>query len=57
MPRKGPVQPRPDVRVSLDLVVPLWNEEEVLDLLFERLGSVFSVENLERAGIRSIRYI
>ncbi len=57
MPRKDPVQPRPDVRVSLDLVIPLWNEEDVLDLLFERLGSVFSIENLERARIHSIRYI
>lgn len=43
--------------VSLDLVIPVWNEEEVLSLLFQRLGDAFSPERCERSGIRSVRYV
>lgn len=37
--------------------MPLWNEQDVLGLLFERLGSVFSSEACERCGIASVRYV
>lgn len=35
----------------------MWNEEEVLDILFERLGTVFSPDRLEKAKVRSVRYV
>jgi glycosyltransferase involved in cell wall biosynthesis len=43
--------------VSLDLVVPIWNEEEVLPLLFERLGTAFSADRCARSGIGRVRYV
>lgn len=46
-----------DSRVSLDVVVPVWNEEDVLPLLLAKLEAVFSPENLERSRIRSVRYV
>jgi dolichol-phosphate mannosyltransferase len=53
----GTGPPSRDAWVSLDIVVPLWNEEEVLALLLERLRSVFSRETLQRSRIRSVRYL
>jgi polyisoprenyl-phosphate glycosyltransferase len=50
-------QPRQESWVSLDIVVPIWNEEEVLSLLFDRLGAVFSADALRQARIRSVRYV
>jgi dolichol-phosphate mannosyltransferase len=44
-------------RVSLDVVVAVWNEEEMLPLLFERLTAVFTPESLARSGIASVRYV
>jgi len=49
--------PRQDSWVSLDIVIPVWNEEEVLGLLFDRLGAVFSKSALEAARIRQVRYV
>lgn len=43
--------------VSLDLVVPIWNEEEVLPLLFERLARAFSAERCAASGIGTVRYV
>jgi glycosyltransferase involved in cell wall biosynthesis len=43
--------------VTLDVVVAVWNEEEVLALLFERLGSVFSSEKLQQLRIKTVRYL
>src|SRR5688572_1704266 len=43
--------------VSLDLVIPIYNEEEALRLLFARLAAVFSTDSLPRHGIRSVRYL
>lgn len=42
---------------SLDVVVPVFNEESVLPLLFDRLRSVFSDSVLKKAGISSVRFI
>ena len=38
-------------------MVAVWNEEEVLALLFERLGSVFSSEKLQQLRIKTVRYL
>jgi dolichol-phosphate mannosyltransferase len=43
--------------VSLDIVVPVWNEEEVLEPLLQRLESVFSPDAQRAAGIKAVRYL
>jgi glycosyltransferase involved in cell wall biosynthesis len=43
--------------ISLDVVIPIWNEEAVLASLFERLDGVFAPPQLARAGITQVRYI
>jgi dolichol-phosphate mannosyltransferase len=43
--------------LTLDLIIPLYNEAEVLDLLFETLDRTFSSENLARRNIVRVRYI
>jgi dolichol-phosphate mannosyltransferase len=43
--------------VSLDVVIPVWNEEAVLPRLFESLGAVFSREARETLGLASVRYV
>jgi dolichol-phosphate mannosyltransferase len=43
--------------VSLDLVIPVWNEEDVVALLFRRLDEAFSAERCRASGIRSVRYV
>jgi dolichol-phosphate mannosyltransferase len=48
---------RRDQPVSLDLVIPVWNEEAVLDLLFEHLAAAFSPERCAKSGIASVRYV
>lgn len=50
-------QPRQESWVSLDIVVPVWNEEEVLGILFDRLSAVFSADTLLARRIRSVRYV
>ena len=42
---------------SLDIVIPVYNEETVLPLLFERLESVFSPQALNRHHISRVRYV
>lgn len=42
---------------SLDIVVPLYNEEDMVRALFSRLETVFSTSALEEHGIRDVRYI
>jgi dolichol-phosphate mannosyltransferase len=44
-------------QVSLDVVIPVWNEEEVVDLLVERLQAVFGPEARRASGLRSVRYL
>jgi polyisoprenyl-phosphate glycosyltransferase len=48
---------RRDRPVTLDLVIPLWNEEEMLGLLFERLAETFSPARCAQSGIASVRYV
>lgn len=48
---------RDEQEVSLDVVLPLYNEEEVIDALIDRLGEVFAPDRLRGARIRSIRYV
>lgn len=43
--------------VSLEVVIPVWNEEDVLDLLVQRLQSAFSPATREAAGLKSVRYL
>jgi glycosyltransferase involved in cell wall biosynthesis len=43
--------------LRLDVVVPVWNEEQALDLLFRRLEAVFSPEARESHGIAAVRYL
>jgi glycosyltransferase involved in cell wall biosynthesis len=42
---------------ALDIVIPVWNEEQTVEILFERLGRAFSREVLEKHGIASVRYV
>lgn len=44
-------------QVSLDVVIPVWNEEAVLGSLFERLSHVFSPDQLQHSRIDSVRYL
>ncbi len=46
-----------DRAVSLDIVLPVFNEEESVGSLFERLREVFSPTALEQSGIRSVRFV
>ncbi|MHC4607582.1 MAG: glycosyltransferase family 2 protein [Planctomycetota bacterium] len=48
---------RPDQSATLEVVIPFYNEERVLDLLIGRLAEVFSPEALERYGLKSARFL
>jgi len=51
---------RPDriqKNITLDIIIPVYNEEEVLDNLFLRLEKVFSLEKLQLNNIKSVRYL
>jgi glycosyltransferase involved in cell wall biosynthesis len=48
---------RRDRPVTLDLVIPVWNEEAVLGLLFQRLAEAFSPDRCAASGIASVRYV
>ncbi len=43
--------------VTLDLVIPFFNEEEVLATLLTRLRSAFSAERLRAQGVSAVRYL
>ena len=43
--------------VRLDVVVPVWNEQAVLGLLFDRLGQVFSAAACQARGLLGVRYL
>lgn len=43
--------------VSLDVVIPVFNEEAVLERLLARLVEVFAPEACRSHGIRSVRYL
>ncbi len=42
---------------SLDIVIPLFDEEPVLPVLFERLRATFDEEATARAGLNRVRYL
>jgi len=48
--------PRPQ-QVSLDIVIPVFNEDETLELLFQRLESVFSLAARSACGLSRVRYL
>jgi polyisoprenyl-phosphate glycosyltransferase len=48
---------RAGASVTLDLVIPLWNEEEVLARLLECLRDVFSPENNARNKLAHVRFV
>jgi dolichol-phosphate mannosyltransferase len=56
-PPSSIVRPRRESPVSVDVVVPFWNEETVLGLLLDRLAAVFSPANLSQHRVRSVRYV
>lgn len=43
--------------LTLDLVIPLYNEAEVIDILFETLDRTFSPENLGARNVVEVRYL
>lgn len=43
--------------VTLDVIIPMYNEEEVVEVLFGRLERVFTPAALERHGIAGVRYV
>ena len=52
-----PLIHRKHLWVTLDIVIPVYNEQEVLDLLFKRLESVFSTSNLRENFVTSVCYV
>lgn len=62
-PEAGPLVAAPprtsrsDGRPSLDLVVPVFDEEEVLSELLARLRSAFSPAAREAAGVARVRFV
>jgi dolichol-phosphate mannosyltransferase len=49
--------PERSASITLDVVIPVFDEEDVLGLLFERLRSVFRAEELEAHGISRVRFV
>src|SRR5678815_3411363 len=43
--------------LTLDLIIPIYNEAEVLELLFGTLEATFSRENLVGRNIAGVRYL
>ena len=48
---------RRDCSVSLDIVIPCYNEEEMIVILLETLEEVFCPETLRRCDIHTVRYV
>ncbi|HEY7291247.1 MAG TPA: glycosyltransferase family 2 protein [Vicinamibacterales bacterium] len=47
----------PASALTLDLVIPLYNEADIVDLLFQTLDETFCAENLTPRQIASVRYL
>ena len=43
--------------VSLDIIIPFYNEEDMVEVLFDTLGTVFSRAACKGHGIRRVRYV
>lgn len=52
-----PESARKDRKVTLDIIIPVYNEEDVLDLLFERLETIFSPSKRETHLISAVNYL
>ena len=48
---------RSDKSVSLDVVIPFYNEETVIPLLIDRLDATFSAEQCKKYGIEDVSFI
>jgi len=48
---------RTDRWITIEIIIPVYNEEEVLPILFKTLESVFSHENLKKNKIKKIQYL
>ena len=48
---------RDNLWISLDIVIPVYNEEKVINSLFGTLKDVFSSDNKYRYRIKNVRYI
>ncbi len=48
---------RRDGKISLDIAIPVYDEEAGIPLLISRLESTFSVENRKAEGLGKVRYI
>ena len=49
--------PERSASISLDVVIPVFDEEDVLALLFERLRTTFSPERLAARGVSSVHLV
>jgi len=49
--------PNPNDKLTLDLIIPLYNEAEVLDILFDTLDKTFCAANLAARNVVAVRYI
>jgi dolichol-phosphate mannosyltransferase len=47
----------PNRAVTLDVVIPVFNEEEALPVLLERLRAAFAPERLREAGVAGVRHV
>lgn len=52
-----PSRPARDGEVSLDVIVPLYNEEAVVDALLARLGTAFAPARLAERRMGSVRFL
>ena len=43
--------------VSVDIIIPIYNEDDVIPLLINRLNEVFSIENRKKYGISETTYL
>ena len=43
--------------VSLEIIIPVFNEEKVIPLLLKTLEKAFSLKNLKKNKIRSLSYV
>ncbi len=48
---------RKDCLVTIDIVIPVHNEEPVIPLLIKRLEDIFCADNLKKHGISKVRYL
>jgi dolichol-phosphate mannosyltransferase len=52
-----PCENRSNQWISLDIVIPIYNEEKVIDLILNTLEKVFSSSNKEKYLLKNVRYL